>query len=88
MDQWHNRLHLAALQNSIIGNFFSIVWKSLAAEHNLGAHACSEGYGSRPMCVWGVCVGGWGNGGVSVCVCVCESMGVCVCMGGCGFTGG
>ena len=30
-DQWHNRLHLAALENGIIGNFFSIMWKSLLA---------------------------------------------------------
>ena len=39
-DQWHNRLPLAALENSIIGNFFSIMWKSLTtgyrSERGLG----------------------------------------------------
>ena len=31
-DQWHNnynRLHLAALENGIIGLLFSVMWKSL-----------------------------------------------------------
>ena len=28
-DQWHNRLHLGALENGIIGHFSSIMWKSL-----------------------------------------------------------
>ena len=31
-DKWHNRLHLLALENGIIGNFFSIMWKNLAAD--------------------------------------------------------
>ena len=30
-DQWHIRLNLAALENSIIDNFFSMMWKSLPA---------------------------------------------------------
>ena len=28
-DQWHNRLHLAALEKGKIGLLFSIMWKSL-----------------------------------------------------------
>ena len=32
-DKWHNRLHLVALENGIIGNFFSIMWKSLPTVH-------------------------------------------------------
>ena len=34
-----NRLHLAALKNGIIGNFFSIMWKS-----PLETHACRSSY--------------------------------------------
>ena len=30
-DKWHNRLHLVALENGIIGNFVSIMWESLVA---------------------------------------------------------
>ena len=30
-NQWHNRQHLGALENSIIGHFLSIMWKSLPA---------------------------------------------------------
>ena len=30
-NQQHNRQHLGALENSIIGNFLSIMWKSLEA---------------------------------------------------------
>ena len=29
-DKWHNRLHMVALENGIIGNFFSIMWKTQA----------------------------------------------------------
>ena len=28
-NEWGNRLHLVALENGIIGHFFSIMWKSL-----------------------------------------------------------
>ena len=40
-DQWHNRLHLAALENGIIGLLFSIMWKSLASKHIASYITCS-----------------------------------------------
>ena len=34
-DKWHNRLHLVALENGIIGHFCSIMWKSLVYSYLL-----------------------------------------------------
>ena len=34
-DQWHNRLHLAPLENGIIGLLFSIMWKSLVVSNQM-----------------------------------------------------
>ena len=31
-DKWHDRLHLVALENGIIGHFLSIIWKRLARQ--------------------------------------------------------
>jgi len=37
-NQYHNRQHLGALENSIIGNFLSIMWKSLLEVQNVATY--------------------------------------------------
>ena len=46
-DKWHNRLHLVALENGIIGNFCSIKWKSLAGGQRVAVQSGGQGLGSQ-----------------------------------------